>query len=577
MLEMISENIMDRHDITDLINKRDYMQLRELQRRMQKRRGVHIKKVTPYDRKERASMGEDTSVSGLVMPSGQSHIQSSLSVNVPSNHHSVTETSNGNTLQNANNTHTGVTAQIPFSPYRTNAHTAVHKETARNGLKGNRTSSDVNKTKRLHSSPDQSHIQSSKFPSDHSVTESSNGYSLQKANSNQTGVTAQKETARNGLQDDQTSNDVNKTKRLQMITDQSRIQSSKFSSDHHSVTEQCSSQNAKCIQTRSTTNVTDPISGTGIPKRTKTSTANNTSKRSQSVPQTTLEQTVQSTSGADKENENDFVSYVTKDTVLTVDSEIDSDSRRQMPNVSDQDKEQSTTNLYEKCDTYKLNNVFLPRKKAMVISQSAHMENCLFYSLAEWIHTNDFDVTGEMRIKDLASTYRLIYRRRSETIAKKRVKIEHTNKRDEMTIKNLLNNLIVLYGDDLFQAFPNYLPAIYSNADEMKKRAQEAAEFNFDPKYDLRGGMEHIILISLLCNAPIIVWQYHDKQFFSIHSDMSFVLKTDLSDWPNLQGAVQHRQIKNPDNVVLHLFFNVMDGYERCSHYETLVAFDSRY
>lgn len=219
--------------------------------------------------------------------------------------------------------------------------------------------------------------------------------------------------------------------------------------------------------------------------------------------------------------------------------------------------------------------IFLPKKRTIVVSQSAHLENCLFNSFAEWIHNVDFETTGEMQAINLPNLYRKFWAKNRDRLVNKRLKIESDIPKDSVKLKIFLNDLIYTHGDALFEAFTDYLPAIYRNANEMKERAQKASDLNYDPSLDLRGGIEHIILISLLCQTPVMVWQHYDESLYEIYTDTSFALHIDLLKWPELYKVIEYRKIDNPYNLIIHLLYNAKEEkFEACSHYETLVVFD---
>ena len=220
-------------------------------------------------------------------------------------------------------------------------------------------------------------------------------------------------------------------------------------------------------------------------------------------------------------------------------------------------------------------NMLLGKKRTIVISQSANRENCLFYSLVEWISNINFSISGKMDILNLPRMFRTYWERYGDCLLNKRLQIKTPYVKDELSLKTLLNNLILEHGDALFEAFSDLLAGDYKNANEMKERARQAGEVEFHPTFDLRGGMEHLILISLLCKTPVMIWQHYDEKFYEIYSDMSFVFHKDLSAWPDLKNVLEFREINNPNKIIIHLLYNVKEQiYERCSHYETLIVFD---
>ena len=210
-------------------------------------------------------------------------------------------------------------------------------------------------------------------------------------------------------------------------------------------------------------------------------------------------------------------------------------------------------------------DVLLDKDRCLILKSSSEDNNCLFVSLCHWLNSKDKDLF----IDDLSTKLRPFYEKYAIEPNDSFV-VTKTDQEEgrEIFLKERMNDLLAKHGSTLWEFFIK-LRGENPLKTDIEDRANSVLK---GLSVDARGGIEHIILYSLLSRSPVLVWEHYSENLFSLRyhtlEEMQ-LLPDDHKLWKELQSFT----IKNNTDSVIHLLFHPRD-IDALAHYESLVVFD---
>ena len=218
----------------------------------------------------------------------------------------------------------------------------------------------------------------------------------------------------------------------------------------------------------------------------------------------------------------------------------------------------------------------LSKTRALVVNECGEENNCLYYTLCEWLEgVRDNNVR---QVRSLADFYREWFAFAAPDYKNKRLVQSCNNEQEEyhnaLFLRRFINEKLAEYASPFFKIFRDVLIADTQYSTEKKFKAavkKSISSMNM-------AGIEHILMFSILSSTPILVWEHFDEDHFILTMDTSHSL-TKLA-LPDGDGQSQAKKdlvqcmghIPNPTKSVIHILFN--RRIDTLAHYECLVVFD---
>ena len=218
----------------------------------------------------------------------------------------------------------------------------------------------------------------------------------------------------------------------------------------------------------------------------------------------------------------------------------------------------------------------LSKTRALVVNECGEENNCLYYTLCEWLEGVRDDKARQVR--SLADFYREWFAFAAPDYKNKRLLQSCNDEQEEyhnaLFLRRFINEKLVEYASPFFKIFRDVLIADPQYSTEKKFKAavkKSVSSMNM-------AGIEHILMFSILSSTPILVWEHFDEDHFILTMDTSHSL-TKLA-LPDGDGQSQAKKelvrcmghIPNPTKSVIHILFN--RRIDTLAHYECLVVFD---